>query len=71
MKKEEKEKKVQKENIEKDQKYGLDALRKNCMELFGVTCSTFDGATNLCSRGLYTIKEVAVMIEMWTKKGVK
>ncbi len=49
-------------------KYPLAKLRENCLKLFGVTSSTFDGATfNL--KGEYTVEEAKIAIEKW-KRGI-
>jgi hypothetical protein len=49
-------------------KFPVETLRKDCMKLYGVTISTFDGA--FCGKsGEYTIEEGRNVIENW-KKGV-
>ena len=63
---------VKKEKLKKEieLKYELDKLRKNCLALFNVTTSVFDGA--VCSlNGNYTISEMKTIIENWKKKGAK
>lgn len=45
-------------------------LRENCRKLFGVSASTFDGATYGMT-GQYTIEEMKAHIKEWgNKKGV-
>lgn len=51
-------------------KFSIKKLRENCMKLFGVTTSTFDGATY----GLndeYTVEEMKKTIETWQKTSIK
>lgn len=51
-------------------KFTLAQLRENCRKLFGVSISTFDGATyGLTDK--YTIEEIRTRIETWSSKGVK
>lgn len=59
-----------KEQAEKEQKFPLEKLRKNCRELFGVSSCTFAGAT--CGMtGEYTVAEIKAQIEKWCKTEVK
>lgn len=52
--------------------YTLEKLRKYCVELFGVTSSTFDGATNDLDGGKeYTKEEIKRHIETCLAKEVK
>lgn len=51
-------------------KHSLEKLRKNCLVLFGVTVSTFDGATHGLS-GEYTVAEIKAIIEKWGKTPIK
>lgn len=51
-------------------KYTLEALKKVCMTVFGVTSSTFAAATYKMT-GEYTITEMKKHIEAWLKKEVK
>jgi len=53
-----------------EKKYKLDDLRKNCLALFNVTVSTFDGAVTGLT-GEYTISEIKNVIEKWKAKEVK
>lgn len=49
--------------------FTLDALQKHCKELFGVTSSTFAGATNgMSADKKYTVEEVKKTIDEWGKK---
>lgn len=50
-------------------KFTLDRLRKDCLRLFGITVSTFDGAT-LGLTGSYTVEEMRGRIEQWKNKRV-
>ena len=51
-------------------KFSIPRLRANCRELFGVSTSTFDGATYGMT-GEYTVEAIRTHIETWGKKGVK
>ncbi len=52
--------------------YALARLRSDCMTLFGVTTSLFDGATSSLDSGKeYTVAEVKNHIKEWKDKGVK
>lgn len=51
-------------------KFTVDKLRLNCRKLFGVSTSTFAGAT-YGMKGKYTVEEMRAHIEAWMKKGVK
>ena len=51
-------------------KYTVEKLQANCRQLFGVSTSTFAGATYGMT-GTYTVKEMKTHIEAWRKKGVK
>ena len=51
-------------------KYPLARLRRDCRKLYGVSTSTFDGATYGMT-GKYTVEELRAHIENWKKKGVK
>ena len=51
-------------------KFTIATLRNNCLKLFGVTTSTFDGAT-LGLDGEYTVEEIKYVINKWRKKEVK
>lgn len=51
-------------------KFPIEKLRSNCMKLFGVTVSTFDGAMSGIT-GEYTVDEVKGLLKSWGKKEVK
>ena len=51
-------------------KYTVEKLQANCRQLFGVSTSTFAGATYGMT-GTYTVEEMKAHIEAWKKKGVK
>lgn len=51
-------------------KYAVEKLRNASLELFGISTSTFDGATCGLS-GEYTLDEMRRIIENWKKKEVK
>lgn len=50
--------------------FTIEKLKQNCIELFGVSTSTFCGATYGMT-GKYTIEEMKTHIESWKKKEVK
>ena len=50
--------------------YTIEKLRANCRKLFGVSTSTFAGATYGMT-GKYTVEDLSAHIEAWKKKGVK
>lgn len=50
-------------------KFPLETLRRDCMKLYGVTTSTFDGAT-LGMAGAYGIEEIRSLIRAWKTKEV-
>ncbi len=58
------------QKLKSTQKYKISQLRANCRVLFGISTSTFDGATYGLT-GTYTIKEMQAHIDTWKKKGVK
>lgn len=60
---------VQKTTEEK--KFPLEELGKSCVKLFGVTSSTFAGATADLAGKEYSTQEVRQHIEAWKKKEVK
>lgn len=52
-------------------KFPVAKLRENCRQLFGVSASTFDGAT-YGLKGQYTVEEMKAHIKEWgSQKGVK
>lgn len=48
-------------------KFTVEKLGKNCRELFGVSSSTYAGATYGMT-GDYTVEEMKAHIEKWGKK---
>lgn len=50
-------------------KVPLENLRRSCVNLFGVTPSTFDGATVGLS-GKFTVEEMKAIIDGWLDKEV-
>lgn len=52
------------------QKFTVEKLAANCRRLFGVSASTFAGATYGMT-GEYTVAEMKAHIEAWGKRGVK
>lgn len=53
-----------------ERKIPLENLRRSCVKLFGVSFSTFDGATVGLS-GKYTVDEMRGIIGAWLRKEVK
>lgn len=51
----------------KSPKFSVTRLRKDCLKLFGVTVSTFDGATKGLS-GEFSVEEMAERIKKWLNK---
>lgn len=49
-------------------KFVKENLRKNCVKLFGVATSTFDGAMRSCESAELTVSEAKKMIDTWLKK---
>lgn len=58
-------------NVTKEKKFQLEELRKKCMDIFGVTSSTFAGATADLKDGEYSLQEIDQHIKEWGKKEVK
>lgn len=52
-------------------KFTLEKLGQHCNELFGVTSSTFAGATMNLKPGTYTVAEVKETINKWKNKEAK
>ena len=48
-------------------KYSVESLGKHCLELFGVTSSTYAGAT-FDMEGEYTVQQMREHIEAWKKR---
>jgi hypothetical protein len=59
------------EATQKEPTFKLDVLRKNCLKLFGVTQTTFAGATAEIKEQEYSINEMKSIIENWCGKAVK
>lgn len=53
----------------KSQVFTIERLRQNCLDLFGVTVSTFDGATHNLT-GLFTVEEMKAKIKVWQEKPI-
>ncbi len=53
-----------------EKKFALEKLRENCKALFGVSTSTFAGAT-LGMTGRYSVEEMKAHLEKWGKEKVK
>lgn len=51
--------------------YKLSTLQKYSRKLFGVSTSTFAGATSHIEDKPYTVNEIKSIIEAWCKKEVK
>ena len=51
-------------------KYAVGKLQENCRQLFGVSTSTFAGATYGMT-GKYTVEEMRAHIEAWKKREEK
>jgi hypothetical protein len=47
-----------------ERKIPIDKLRRSCVKLFGVTPSTFDGAT-VGLTGAFTVEEMQARIDTW------
>lgn len=54
-----------------ERKFPYEVLKKNCMKLFGVTSSTFVGATADMEKEEYGIEEMRSIVGKWLKKEVK
>lgn len=52
-----------------DRKIPIEKLRRSCLKLFGVTPSTFDGAT-VGLTGKFTVAEMQTHIDKWLKTPV-
>ena len=52
-----------------ERKIPLDKLRKSCVKLFGVTPSTFDGAT-VGLAGKFSVAEMQEIINKWLNKPI-
>lgn len=45
-------------------KFSIERLRQNCVELFGITSSTYDGAVHKLE-GEFTVEEMKAHIKKW------
>ena len=54
-----------------ESKFKLFKLRENCVQLFGVSDSTFAGASCGLAKDEYTISEMKNIINTWLKKEAK
>ncbi len=52
-------------------RFPLSSFRKNCIKTFGITTSTFDGATFRLEEKEYSLDEMKSIIEKWKKQEVK
>lgn len=50
--------------------FSIEKLRNNCMKLFGISVSTFDGVSHGLN-GEYTIAEMKKIIAAWQNKEAK
>lgn len=53
-----------------ERKITIERHRRSCVKLYGVTPSTFDGAT-VGLTGKYTVDEMKAIISAWLEKEVK
>ena len=58
------------EKAETGPKFTIEKLKENCLSIFGVSTSTFVGATYGMT-GKYTVEEMKTHIETWKKEAVK
>lgn len=56
--------------VKREKKIPIAKLRRSCVTLFGVTPSTFDGAT-VGMTGSYTVDEITATLKKWLDKEVK
>ena len=56
--------------VKQPPKFSLEKLRENCLKLFGITQSTFDGAAHGLS-GEFTVSEITNIITKWKNKEAK
>lgn len=54
-----------------DQKFLIEELRRNCRKLFGVSDSTFAGATSNINEKEFSIKGMKQIIDAWQGVSVK
>ena len=53
-----------------ERKITIEKHRRSCLKLYGITPSTFDGAT-VGLNGSYTVEEMKAIIDKWLKEEVK
>lgn len=58
------------ETSKEESKFSLEVLRANCVKLFKVSSSTFDGATKGLV-GAFTIEEIRIKIKGWLEQPIK
>lgn len=56
--------------MSEEHRFSLDQLRENSVKLFGVTKSTFDGAT-VGLKGNFTIGDINKKITAWKNRPIK
>lgn len=56
-------------SVKAEKKFAVAKLRANCVKLYGVTRSTFDGAMYGHNEDSYTIDEVKKIINVWLNGG--
>ncbi len=62
--------KAKTETSNEESTFSLEVLRANCMKLFKVSSSTFDGATNGLV-GDFTVNEIKEKIKGWLEQPIK
>lgn len=50
--------------------FKVERMRADCASLFGISMSTFDGATHGLD-GEYTVEEMKIIIQKWMEKEVE
>lgn len=56
---------AEQKDVKTDLVYPVEKLRANCMKLFGITTSTFDGAMHGQKKAEMTIAEAKSIIDTW------
>lgn len=62
--------KAKTETSNEESKFSLEVLRTNCVKLFKVSSSTFDGATKGLN-GDFTVNEIKEKIKGWLVQPIK
>lgn len=62
--------KAKTETNKEESKFSLEVLRANCLKLFKVSSSTFDGATKGLN-GDFTVNEIKEKIKGWLEQPIK